>query len=104
MSSNRIYTLSGTLAIFLFAFHVTYLSAQLPESVAAPPSKTEPAENADPLGRETPRGAVIGFLKYLTRGDFAIAARYMQQPPGQNIDLAQIAREMEIMSPSFKGN
>jgi MscS family membrane protein len=104
MSPNRIYTLRAALAIFLFALPVAYMSAQLPESVATPPPKTEPATKTDPLGRETPRGTVIGFLKYLMRGDFAIAAQYMQPPPGKNINLAQIANEMEILSPSFKGN
>ena len=29
-----------------------------------PPPKTEPATNVDPLGRETPRGAIMDLLKH----------------------------------------
>lgn len=52
-----------------------------------PPANSAPAI-VDPLGRETPRSTMMGLLKYVARQDFATAARYLQLPPGQNINLA----------------
>ena len=42
---------------------------------APPPAKPEPP--ADPLGRGTPRGTVIGFLTASRKGDYEIAQRYL---------------------------
>src|SRR3979490_640565 len=75
------------LAIFLFVGPSADSPAQLPTSAAPLPSKTEPAAIVDPLGRETPRGTVMGLLKYGDRQDFATAARYLQVTPGQDTDL-----------------
>src|SRR5271156_4478592 len=52
------------LAFFLFLGSAAYLPAQTPTSPAHSPAKVEPTTTIDPLGRETPRAAVIGFLKY----------------------------------------
>jgi len=79
------------------------LPAQLPTS-ASPPAKAEPAAPIDPLGRETPRSAVQGLLKYGARRDFTTAARYLQLPPGQDTDLAQLAKEFQALHTRFKGD
>ena len=76
--------------------------AQL-KALAPRPPKAEPAATIDPLGRETPRGTVIGFLKYEKRGDYATAARYLQLPPGQNTNLVQLAKELGALFPYFSG-
>jgi MscS family membrane protein len=56
------------------------------------------------LERETPRRAVMGFLKYLERQDFANAARYLQPTPGQDTNLVQRAKELQALRHWFKGD
>lgn len=90
-----------SLGIFFYLAIAAYSPAQIP---ASPPAKAEPTATIDPLGRETPRGAAIGILKYLERQDFATAARYLQPPPGQNIDLVQTAREFQGVRHWFSGD
>jgi MscS family membrane protein len=45
-----------------------------------------------------------GFLKYQGRRDFATAARYLQLPPDEEIDLEQLAKELDALLPRFKTN
>jgi MscS family membrane protein len=92
------------LSIFLFAGSAANSPAQLKKPAALPPAKSEPASVVDPLGRETPRGTMIGLLKYGERRDYAIAARYMQLDPGQSTDVARLAREFLALRTRFKGN
>src|ERR1700745_810464 len=66
------------LAIFLFAGLSEHSPGQLPKAAEPPPSKAEPAAAGDPLGRETPRGALNGLLKYGAQQDYATAARYRE--------------------------
>jgi MscS family membrane protein len=44
------------------------------------PSKQEPAVPVDPLGRETPRGAVLGFIKTAQDERYNVAIQYFQPP------------------------
>ncbi len=92
------------LVIFLSVALPTYSPAQAPKPAVIPPQKAEPTAIIDPLGRETPRGAVIGFLKSIDRQDFATAARYLQQTPGRKTNIAQLARELEALRPRLKIN
>jgi hypothetical protein len=85
------------LAVLLFGGSDAHLSAQHPASAAQPSTKTEPAGKTDPLERETPRSALLGFLKYGETGDYATAARYLQLPPGQNTDLLELAKELRAL-------
>src|SRR6185312_3439340 len=102
-SLGRICALGLTIAASLFTGSVAYSPAQLLKTLkTAPPPKTEPAANQDPLGRETPRSTAIGFLKYTARQDYATAALYMQQPPGQHINLVQFTKEIHILRPRVK--
>jgi MscS family membrane protein len=98
------HTLGITLAVLLIAGSAVHSPAQLPASAAPPPPKAEPAAKLDPLGRETPRSAMIGFLKYGERGDLATAAHYLQLPPGQDTDMVQLAKELRVLYPSFQGS
>ena len=102
-SLNWTRALRVALSICLFAGAAAHSPAQLPTS-APPPAKAEPAAPIDPLGRETPRRAVNGLLKYAEREDFATAARYLQMPPGQDTNLAQLAREFQALHARFKGD
>src|SRR5271165_6171348 len=93
--------LGAVLALFLFAGSAAYSPAQIPVS---PPAKAEPTAIIDPLGRETPRRAVMGLLKYSERQDFTNAARYLQPTPGQDTNLVQRAKELQALHSRFKGD
>jgi len=95
--------LDVALALFLFVGSSANSLAQLPKSAAPPPANSAPAI-VDPLGRETPRGAVMGLLKYAERQDFATAARYLQLPAGQDTNMSQLAREFQALRHRFKGD
>ncbi len=49
----------------------------MPALKPANPASSTSVQNEDPLGRETPYGCVMGFLKYANRGDYAHAAEYL---------------------------
>ena len=78
--------------------------AQLPTSAAPPPAKTEPTAAIDPLGRQTPRSAMMGLLKYGESEDYETAARYLQPTPGQETNLAQRAKELQALQGKLKGD
>jgi MscS family membrane protein len=103
-SFDWIWTLEIVLVLFFFVGSVAYLPAQLPKSPAPPAAKAEPAATIDPLGRETPRSAVMGLLKYVERQDFATAARYLQPVPGQDTNLVQRAKELQALHSRFRGD
>ncbi len=96
--------LGVALCILLFAGSAAYSPAQLKKPAAPPPVKAESTAPIDPLGRETPRGTMMGLVKYGERRDYAIAARYMQLDPGQSTDVARLARELLALRTRFKGN
>jgi MscS family membrane protein len=102
-SLNWRYILRVALSIFLFVGAAERSPAQLSKS-GAPPANPEPSPIVDPLGRQTPRSAVMGALKYAERQDFATVARYLQPPPGQNTDSVQLAREFQALHSRFKGD
>ena len=90
-----------SLGIFFYLGIAAYSPAQI---LASPPAKTEPTAKIDPLERETPRRAVMGFLKYSERQDFANAARYLQPTSGQDTNLVQRAKELQALRHWFKDN
>ena len=98
---NQNYALRTTIAILIIAGSALHSRAQLPKSPVPPPKAQA---SLDPLGRETPRGTLIGFLKYERRGDYATAARYLQLPPGQDTNMVQFAKELRVLYPSFQGS
>ena len=91
----------SALALLLLAGTVATSTAQIPK--AAPP-KAEPAAHVDPLRRETPRDAVEGFLRCNEREDLACAARYLQPPPHQQMDMLEIVRECQVLRRKYKGS
>jgi MscS family membrane protein len=94
------YTLNLALTILLLGGKAVSSPAQLLH-IPAPPPKVQPAAPLDPLGRQTPRSSAIGFLKYEASGDYATAARFMQLPPGENLE--QLAKEFRLLYPDFQG-
>jgi MscS family membrane protein len=101
---GKIYARDVALSIFLFVGCAAYSLGQLPTSAAPPTAKVEPAPPIDPLGRETPRSAMMGFLKYEQLDDYETAARYLQPTPRQNTNLAQRAKELQALQGKFKSN
>jgi hypothetical protein len=65
-------------AFLVYAGSPAGMQAQLAKPALHPPAASQTAASVDPLGRETPRGAVMGLLKNFTRGDYTTAARYLQ--------------------------
>jgi MscS family membrane protein len=51
------------------------LSGVLPSSAA---TTSTPSSSSDPLGRTSPSGSVLGFLKAAQAGNYSIAAQYLQ--------------------------
>ena len=94
------------LVLFLFVASTAY--SQVPVPQATPPAKTEspatPAASTDPLGRDTPRGAMMGFLRYAGRNDFETAARYLESIPKRRTDLVQYAKELQALDSKLKIN
>jgi MscS family membrane protein len=77
--------------IFLRAFLLTLLAAaahpQIPGVPSSTPAASQPAKEAtpaDPLGRETPRGTVMGFLHAAQDENYPLAAEYFQPPVGRH--------------------
>ena len=83
--------LSGTFPLFT---PIPAQSQVLPGSTAASTANTA----ADPLGRTTPSGTVLGFLQAAQSGDYGIAAQYLQlsaarrQSEGQ-----QLATQLKVV-------
>jgi len=100
----RTYAVDIALAIFLFVGLTARSPAQLPASRVSRPAEAEPVASADPLGRETPSGAMLGILKYAHEEDYATAARYLQPTPGRDTNLVQRAKEFQALQARFKGD
>ena len=73
---GRTHRLAVALAIVICLASAPPSQAQLPHSAAQSPAKPAPTARIDPLGRETPRSAMLGFLKYALLEDYETAARY----------------------------
>lgn len=92
------------LRVFICAASSTNLWPQVPKPAPAPPVKTEPAATHDPLGRETPRSAVIGFLKRVNRGDYSGATHYLQAPTGRTGNLEEEVKQLRALRGHFEGS
>ena len=62
----------------------------------------------DPLGRETPRGCLLGFIKAAQEEKYAVAIRYFQPPPGRKHlseeDEQELAEQLlAILNQTFTG-
>jgi MscS family membrane protein len=53
------------------------------------------AQTADPLGRTTPRGAVVGFLTAAHKGDWPTASQYLNNVKGE--DPAELATQLSVV-------
>lgn len=72
------------LAAPLLFFFVSAAKPQIPGITPSAPAKT-PAQQtpADPLGRETPHGTIMGFLRAVQDENYSVAVQYFQPAPGR---------------------
>jgi MscS family membrane protein len=103
-SPRRRHSLGLALAILIWVGSVGLSQAQIPKSAPRPSDKAEPQRPIDPLGRETPRSAILGFLKCMDRGDYENAARYLQPNPRRDMSWILRAKESRDLGRRFKGN
>ncbi len=56
------------------------------------------AKNTDPLGRNTPRGTLTGFMEATQKGDNERAAEYLQLPRQETeIDITRVVQDLKIL-------
>jgi MscS family membrane protein len=70
------------------------------------PATPGPAKAADPLGRETPSGTVLGFLQAAQAGNYKNAADYLQMSAARRQSLGpDVARKLKVlMDRAFVGS
>ena len=92
------------LAIFSRSAGSTQVTA-LPKSPATSSSSTD-TEPQDSRGRQTPRGSLMGFVKYAQRGDYESAAKYLQlTTPKEEQHAEETARQLLVLiNTSFRGS
>src|SRR5215467_10823070 len=55
-----------------------------PKQAAKQTAGQEPQTSTDPLGRETPHGAVLGFIRAAQDENYGVATQYFQPPSGRH--------------------
>jgi MscS family membrane protein len=87
---------------FAFLLFVGFSSPAQTTKLLPPPVVAAPAAPTDRLERQTPRSSLISFLKYEASGDNATSARFLQIPPGQNLE--ELTKEVRELYPYFQGS
>src|SRR6202051_652094 len=98
------------LALLILVVSLSFqgLRAQSVGSLLTPKGKTQEAAStaADPLGRDTPSGTVLGFLRAAQDGDYKTAADYLQisaaRRQSQGVNLADKLKV--LMDRAFVGS
>jgi len=87
-----------TPAIFLLSLLLLLSPAVWPQVTvpSAPVAEAKPEPAKDPLGRTTPRGAVLGFLNAARKGNTEIAVLYLNTPL-RGPDAADLARQLAMV-------
>jgi len=84
------------------------IGAQAALTQALQPATPVANSNAttDPLGRNTPSNAILGFLKAAQDGDYSIAAQYLQMSAARRqTEGEQIASKLKfVLDHAFSGN
>jgi MscS family membrane protein len=87
-------------ALLLLALLLGFSATALPQIPGlttpqlAPATQTAPAVPPDPLGRETPRGMLLGFIKAAQEEKYAVAIEYFQPPPSRRRHAEQDDEEL----------
>ena len=82
------------------------LQTAFAQAIQPAPAPSTSATPTDPLGRNTPSNAVLGFLKAATAGDYSIAAQYLQMSPAhRQTEGDQTATKLKfVLDNDFVGN
>ena len=83
MLVRRLPLIVGVLLLPIAPAHAQLAGLLGPQATPAPTAsaaKTDSSVPPDPLGRETPRGAILGFLKAAQDERYNVAIEYFQQP------------------------
>jgi len=77
---------------------LTSAGAALSQVVPSSTATTAANAPADPLGRTTPSGAMLGFLQAAQAGDYGIAAQYLQMSPARRqSEGEQMATKLKVL-------
>ena len=98
MSAQR--SATGTLALASIVVAVVAgvpVRAQVPGFPSTAPAGAKAAPQADAFGRDTPFGTVTGFNRAVHRGDFVMAARFLQLRGRQVARAEQLARDLNVL-------
>jgi MscS family membrane protein len=82
--------------LFIVISFLLPVAAQLPGG-GQRAATTSREHFADLLGRTTPRGTIVGFIRAAGRNDYASASRYLQPMPGQRGDGEALARDLKAL-------
>jgi MscS family membrane protein len=78
-------------------------AAQSPPTAEATPSKNQPPP-ADPLGRSTPYGCVIGFLQAVSNDKLSVATQYLDTKLPED-KAEELAKQLSaVLDAGFSGN
>jgi MscS family membrane protein len=101
-TGGRMFTRALSCVVALTVLFATVFYAQAPAGLKPAASglqqvaQAQDAGGDDPLGRTTPRGTVFGFIRAANRGDYDLAARYLDTR--QHGDLArELARQLQTI-------
>jgi len=106
MRSRRLLVLLGTAVLFVLPGQAR---PQLLGSASAPSNTSaQTAQPPDPLGRDNPRGCVLGFIKAAQEEKYAVAAQYFQPVTGRRRpspeDEEELANQLlAILNEKFTG-
>jgi MscS family membrane protein len=80
--------------------------AQSIPGITLPATQAQPTAASDPLGRDTPSGAVLGFLQTAQNGNFKAAADYLQMSAARRqAQGAELASQLKVlMDRDFEGS
>ena len=104
VSFRRINVLAAVLAVLAVLNSPVSLFAQLPKLPKPASPKPVPIAPTDLLGRESPRGTMMGLLRAAERQDYQTAARYLQTVPGQDLSSELTAKDFRALHTHFKGD
>jgi MscS family membrane protein len=93
------------LAVCWGAVAPTSAQAALTQALQSAPPATSNGAN-DPLGRNTPSNAILGFLRAAQDGDYSIAAQYLQMSPARRQTEGErtASRLKFVLDHAFSGN
>src|SRR2546423_3502838 len=78
----------------------------LTQSIQPAPAASSAAGPTDPLGRNTPSNAILGFLRAAQDGDYSIAAQYLQMSAARRQTEGEqtVAKLKFVLDHAFSGN